>query len=98
MTYFELYKLIQSRYGAAPSNSYVSSLLQSKPDRAIQKVGEEAVEVVIAAKNTSRKLLIAEITDLIFHLTVVMVKKNLTWEEIETELDKRSQNSYDPSS
>jgi phosphoribosyl-ATP pyrophosphohydrolase len=64
-------------------------LVQSGVDRVIQKVGEEAVEVVIAAKNPSKKLLISESADLIFHLMILFVVHDIDLSDIQNELNSR---------
>lgn len=89
MTLEELYKIIEDRKHKLPENSYVASLFQKDGDRVIQKVGEEATEVVIAAKNEEKQRLIEESADLLFHLLILLSMKNITLEEILQELDKR---------
>lgn len=84
-----LYKIIRLRQRVRPEGSYVASLYKEREDRIIQKVGEEAVEVVIAAKDKSKKRLIEEMADLYFMSLILLVKKNITLEEIWKELEKR---------
>lgn len=72
-----------------PKDSYVASLFGAGEDRIIQKVGEEATEVIIAVKNGSKERLISEVADLFFHLLVLMAQKNLTLPMIYAELEKR---------
>lgn len=90
MTIDELYKIIKDRKQKMPDNSYVASLFAKGTDAIIQKVGEEAVEVVIAAKNSSRKRIIEESTDLIFHLLILLINKKITLENMNEELEKRA--------
>jgi len=85
----ELYKTIIDRKKNTPAGSYVASLFQKDKDRIIQKVGEEATEVVIAAKNADKNRQIEEITDLIFHLLILMAQLEINLEDIYKELDKR---------
>ena len=73
-----------------PNDSYVASLFRDGEDRIIQKVGEEATEVVISAKNGKKERIIAEVADLQFHLLVLLAKFNITFEEVLEELDKRN--------
>lgn len=89
MTLPELYKLIQSRKEQMPEGSYVASLFTEGENRIIQKVGEEAVEVVIAAKNNDTKELTSESADLLFHLMVLLVEKGVSLHDIEAELGRR---------
>lgn len=89
MTIDELYKIIQNRKSKKAKDSYVSSLLKSGRDRIIQKIGEEAIEVIIAAKNAGKKQIISEVADLWFHLLVMMTEFNISPKNIEDELSKR---------
>lgn len=89
MTLEELYNTIMSRKEEMPEGSYVASLFRDGEDRIIQKVGEEAVEAVIAAKNESRERIIFEVADLTFHTLVLLASKGIELSEIFAELDKR---------
>jgi len=86
----KLYEIIQKRREEKPCGSYVADLINKGADRIIQKVGEEAVEVVIAAKNTDNKRIISESTDLLFHLMILLEMNNITLDDIYAELDKRN--------
>ena len=55
----------------------------------MKKLGEEATEIVIAAKNPNANEIKYEISDFLYHMMVLMVEKGVTWEEITEELDKR---------
>lgn len=72
-----------------PPKSYIASLFREGEDRIIQKVGEEATEVVIASKNKSKDRIISETADLIFHLLILLSFKNISPQDIFKELDKR---------
>jgi len=89
MTLEELYKIIEDRKKNMPKNSYVASLFRDGNDHIIQKVGEEATEVIIAAKNESKDRIISEVADLLFHLLVLLSDKEIKVEEVFDELDKR---------
>lgn len=89
MTLEELYKIIENRKEKMPVDSYVASLFHDGDDRIIQKVGEEATEVVIAAKNKSRQRIISEIADLWFHCLILLSQKGILLDEILVELEKR---------
>jgi len=89
MTLEELYNTILSRKKKMPEGSYVASLFRDGDDRIVQKVGEEAVEVVIAAKNTSKQRIISEVADLLFHLLILLASKGITLPDILNELEKR---------
>ncbi len=84
-----LFQTIKKRQGELPDGSYVASLFKQGEDRIIQKVGEEAVETVIAAKNADNKKLISEIADLWFHTLILLAEKNLEPNDIEKELENR---------
>ena len=73
-----------------PKDSYVTSLFRDGKDRIIQKVGEEAIEVVIAAKNESKDRIIAEVADLWFHTLVLLANYDINLSEIQKELSKRN--------
>lgn len=83
----ELYEIVKKRREIKPSGSYVASLTD---DRIIQKVGEEAVEVIIAAKNLDKGRIISESADLLFHLMILLENSDVRLEEIYRELDLRN--------
>lgn len=89
MTLEELYKIIEDRKKEMPKNSYVASLFKKGADKIIQKVGEESTEVIVAAKNQSKKRIISEVADLIFHLLVMMSLFKIKPSDVLKELDKR---------
>lgn len=68
----DLDAVVADRFKKRPKDSYVSRLIKEGPDRIAQKVGEEAVETVIASKNKDRALFVGEAADLIFHLAVLL--------------------------
>lgn len=87
----ELETLLQKRKIELPEKSYTSDLFKKGLDRILKKIGEEAGEVIIAAKNTDEPELVHEVADLIFHLQVLLVEKNVSLSKIEEELKKRHQ-------
>jgi len=85
-----LFETIRQRQAQAdPEKSYVARLLSEGVDRAAQKVGEEAVEVVIAAKNGDRSRLASELADLWFHTYVLLAQQGMTPEDVWEELRSR---------
>lgn len=90
MTIRELYEIIESRRNSDESTSYTKQLLDRGLDRIIQKVGEESVEVVIAAKNDENDKFIGEVADLVYHLLVLLVAKDIKI----TDIEKRLQELY----
>lgn len=81
--------VIDNRNNYYNEKSYTSKLLKKQIDRISQKVGEEAVEVVIAANNKNKQNLINESADLLFHLMILWKKKQVTLLEIAKELERR---------
>ena len=90
MKFFEELELIlQDRKKTLPENSYTSDLFKKGIDRILKKIGEEAGEVIIASKNTDESELVHEVADLLFHLQVLLVEKNIPMKKVEAELIKR---------
>jgi len=85
-----LLEIIKDRKLKMPKDSYVVSLFKLGKDRIIQKVGEEATEVVIATKNKNKKRIISEVSDLLFHLLILLVSQDITLSDIEKELENRN--------
>ena len=81
--------VLRERYTSRPEGSYSASLFDAGRDRILKKIGEEATEVVIAAKGEGRERMISEISDLVFHLSVLMVDEGIAWEEVYAELQER---------
>ncbi len=88
----ELFQIIQDRKTNPREGSYTASLFASGEDRIIQKVGEEAVEVIIAAKGQGRERIIEETADLFYHTLVMLAEKGVTLGEVEEALRKRHSN------
>jgi len=80
---------IASRKGADPSTSYTASLFHRGDDAILKKVGEEAVEFILAAKDDDTDHLIAEAADVWFHMLVMMSAKGLGVSDILSELERR---------
>lgn len=74
--------VVAARFKKRPKGSYVSSLIKGGPDRIAQKVGEEAVETVIASKNKDQKALLGEAADLVFHLAVLLRSRGLSLTDV----------------
>lgn len=85
----EIADVIDSRKGADPQTSYVAKLFSKAPDAALKKVGEEATEVVMAAKDGDKDHLIYEVADLWFHSMVVLAQAGLRPEMVVAELARR---------
>lgn len=81
--------VIEDRKINPKEGSYTNYLFDKGIDKILKKVGEEATEIVIAAKNPNANEIKYEIADFLYHMMVLMAEKNVTWEEITEELDKR---------
>lgn len=85
----ELETLIAAREAERPEGSYTTYLFDKGVDKILKKVGEEAAEVIIAAKNRSHDELQYEAADLLFHLLVLLREQKLPLDDVLTELQKR---------
>lgn len=85
----KLTDLVNQRKKHLPENSYTTKLFKQGSDRIIQKVGEEATEVIIAAKNKSRKEIIYESADLLYHLIIMLADNELSITDVVKELELR---------
>ena len=85
----ELYEVVLNRKANKVEGSYTSYLFDKGLDKILKKVGEESAEVIIAAKNDEKSELVYEISDLLYHLTVLMVEKGVDYKDIDEELEKR---------
>ena len=86
---FELERIIQSRKANPNENSYTSKLFESGLNKIAQKVGEEAVELIIEAKDENSELFKAEAADLFYHLLILLCAKNLELNDIVDTLKQR---------
>lgn len=86
-----LYQVVCQRKISHQEGSYTGYLFEQGLDKILKKCGEEASEVIIAAKNGQKEATIGEISDLLYHLMVLMVQQEITLEEVNAELEKRSQ-------
>ena len=84
-----LVKLIRDRKTKKPAGSYTTSLFRQGSSQVAKKVGEEAIEVVIAAQKSGKKQLTYELADLWYHLLVLLVIKNINLDSIARELRSR---------
>ena len=85
----ELYSVIEQRKEKRPDGSYTTYLFSSGLDKILKKVGEEATETIVAAKNSDSQRLVSEIGDLLYHLLVLLVERGVTLDEISRELKER---------
>lgn len=85
----ELSDFIEKRYKEMPEGSYTTSLFKDGLNRMAQKVGEEALELVIEATNGSNERLVYEGSDMLYHLIVLLTSKGMRIEEMAAELQER---------
>ena len=84
-----LYQVVESRREHPQEGSYTCYLFDKGLDKILKKVGEEATELVIAAKNPDPEEIKYEMSDLLYHAMVLMVERGVTWEDITAELANR---------
>lgn len=89
-SYEGLYELLEERDRLRPAGSYTTYLFEKGLDKILKKVGEECSETIIAAKNGVESDTVGEISDLIYHLTVMMVQQGIPLEAVMEELEQRS--------
>ncbi|MBQ8921962.1 MAG: phosphoribosyl-ATP diphosphatase [Oscillospiraceae bacterium] len=94
--YREIFEVIKARKaafdaGQAPEKSYTAYLFEKGVDKICKKVGEEATETVIAAKNGDNDELKNEINDLLYHVMVLAANQGLDWSEVEEVLAERNE-------
>jgi phosphoribosyl-ATP pyrophosphohydrolase/phosphoribosyl-AMP cyclohydrolase len=85
-----LMKVLRDRQAKRPEKSYSTYLFNEGRDKILKKIGEEATEVVIAAKGQGGERMTSEIADLLFHLSVLLVDEGLDWSDVGAELAKRA--------
>lgn len=86
-----LWATLEDRRDNPHPGSYTAQLLQAGEDEIAKKVGEEAIEVILAAKGQGQQRLAEEAADLTYHLLVLLLAKGLTWEDVLRELAARHQ-------
>ena len=89
----DLAALVDRRAGTSPETSYTAKLLAEGPARAGKKLGEEAVEAVIAAVQGDRKALVMEAADVLYHLVVLLKCGGVRLDEVLGELERRTKQS-----
>jgi phosphoribosyl-ATP pyrophosphohydrolase len=85
----QLSDILEQRKGAAPDSSYVASLYDKGLDAILKKVGEEATETVMAAKDGNADKLVYEVADLWFHTMVLLAEQGLSADDVLKELARR---------
>lgn len=82
----EVYNLIFERKENPQEGSYINYLFDKGIDKILKKIGEECTDLVIAAKNENKEEITCEISDLLYHIMVLMTEKGISWEDIAEEL------------
>jgi phosphoribosyl-ATP pyrophosphohydrolase/phosphoribosyl-AMP cyclohydrolase len=85
----ELYSVIEQRKEKRPDGSYTTYLFNSGLDKILKKVGEEATEAIVAAKNEDPTRLVSETSDLLYHVLVMLVERGVSLDEVLKELKSR---------
>lgn len=85
----QLFEIIEDRKQNAPAGSYTARLLAAGEDEILKKVGEEAVEVILAAKGQGNVRLTEEMADLFYHSLVLLSSRGLRLADVEDELRRR---------
>jgi len=86
-----LQDLIDKRKAEMPENSYTTSLFRKGINKIAQKVGEEAIELIIEAKDNNKDLFLNESADLMYHLLVLLTAKGYRIEDVIAVLERRHQ-------
>jgi phosphoribosyl-ATP pyrophosphohydrolase len=92
-TLADLERTIAERSSASPEDSWTAKLLAKGPARVAKKLGEEAVETVIAALENDRQALVGESADLLYHLLVLLRARGILVQDVLDELQRRSAQS-----
>lgn len=89
LVFEKVYDVIKDRKVHPKEGSYTNYLFDKGIDKILKKLGEEATECVIAAKNSDNRDVVYEISDLLYHMMVLMAEKEISWEEVTKELAGR---------
>ncbi len=85
----QLYGRIQARKINAPPDSYTAKLFVAGEDEIVKKIGEEAIEVIVAVKGQGNERIVSETADLIYHTMVLLASRGIEWRAVEAELARR---------
>lgn len=91
---YALYETALKRKTDPEEGSYTSYLYEKGTDKILKKFGEESTEVIIASLHEDNEALIGEINDLLYHLTVLMVDRGITPEQVEEVMRKRAEKQH----
>ena len=85
----QVFEVIEGRKVNAPEGSYTAKLFAAGEVEVLKKIGEEAVEVVVAASKQTDDRIVYELADLVYHSMVLLSMHNLVWSDVEEELARR---------
>lgn len=85
----QVFEVIEERKVNAPEGSYTAKLFAAGEVEVLKKIGEEAVEVVVAAAKQTDERIVYEVADLVYHSLVLLSMHNLSWNDVEEELARR---------
>ncbi len=85
-----LFETIQSRKENPPPGSYTATLFEQGENEILKKLGEEAIEVIIAAKGEGDERVVYELADLLYHGLVLLAERDMEWGAVEAELARRA--------
>ena len=85
----QVFAIVEDRKANAPEGSYTAQLYAAGEAEVLKKLGEEAVEVIVAASKQTEDRIIYELADLVYHSMVLLAMRGLTWQEVEQELARR---------
>ena len=85
----ELFQIIQDRKQHRPQGSYTTRLMEAGQDTILKKIGEEAVEVILAASRQGKQRLVEETADLFYHIFVLLSLSAISLDEVEDALRQR---------
>ncbi len=86
----QLYATIESRKTSAPEKSYTAQLFAAGENEMVKKIGEEAIEVIVAVKGQSDERVVSEVADLMYHTLVLLAARGIPWRAVEDELTRRA--------
>ena len=85
----QLHTTIESRKTNAPPGSYTAKLFAMGEDEIVKKIGEEAIEVIVAVKGQGNERIVSETADLVYHVMVLLSSRGIAWSAVEAELARR---------
>lgn len=85
----QVFEIIAQRRANPPEDSYTARLFEAGENEVLKKIGEEAVEIIIAAKGETNDRVIYEMADLVYHCLVLLAGRDLSWDDLQTELARR---------